>query len=246
MKGIEVLDSPAGIEPENGKNGLNIIKTIMLIFLLTGSLAIIRYSPLGYYLDPAHVHLLQDKLAGFHSLAPVIFFAGGVLLIAMGAPRSIIHILAGMVFGFFSGTLLSTAAAVTGSGVLFWLTRLLGRPLFNQKIGHRLKAIEDHIENNGFLVIIIMRQLPLTCMFVSILIGLTSVRTSVFFLGSIVGLLPAAAIFTLFGSSVREGFALRVSIASILLILLIIFVRVYFKRSTLAKVISQNLIIEKS
>jgi uncharacterized membrane protein YdjX (TVP38/TMEM64 family) len=246
MKDIELPNSPAGIEPENGKNSLNVIKTILLVFLLTGSLALIRYSPLGYYLDPAHGHLLQDKLAGFHSLAPVIFFAGGVLLIAMGAPRSIIHILAGMVFGFFSGTLLSTAAAVTGSGVLFWLTRLLGRPLFSQKISHRLKAIEGHLESNGFLVIIIMRQLPLTCMFVSILIGLTSVRTSVFILGSIVGLLPAAAIFTLFGSSVREGFALRVSIASILLILLIISVRVYFKRSPLARELSQKFTREKA
>ncbi|MBI5055739.1 MAG: VTT domain-containing protein [Nitrospirae bacterium] len=234
------------VGPENGKNSLNIIKTILLTFLLTGSLALVRYSPLGYYLDPAHVHLLQEKLAGYHSMAPVIFFAGGAILIAMGAPRSIIHILAGMVFGFFSGTLLSTAAAVTGSGVLFWLTRFLGRPLFHQKIGSRLKAVEGHLQSHGLLVIIMMRQLPLTCMFVSILIGLTSVRTSVFILGSIIGLLPAAAIFTLFGSSVRGGFALRVSIASCLLVLLILTVKTFYKRSPLGRELSQKLSKDKA
>jgi uncharacterized membrane protein YdjX (TVP38/TMEM64 family) len=245
MKDVELPNLSADVEPGNGRNSLNIIKTILLVFLITGSLMLIRFSPLGYYLDPAHRFLLQDKLAGFHLLAPVIFFAGGVLLIAMGAPRSVIHILAGMVFGFFSGTLLSTAAAVTGSLVLFWLTRLLGRPLFSQKIGHRLKAIEDHLENNGLLTIIIMRQIPLTCMFVSVLIGLTSVRTSVFILGSIVGLLPAATIFTLFGSSVREGFALRVSIASILLIVFIMCIRGYLKRSLLARALWKKLTADK-
>ena len=246
MKSLELPEPSSGSDPDNRESIRNIIKTIMLVVLLTGSLALIRFSPLGYYLDPSHLHLLQDKLAGFHSLAPVIFFAAGALLIAMGAPRSIIHILAGMVFGFFAGMFVSIAAAFSGSIVIFWLTRLLGRPLFRQKIGHRLKVLEGHLENNGFLVIVILRQLPLTSMIVSILIGLTSVNTTVFILGSIAGLLPEAVIFSLFGSSVREGFALRVSVASILLVLLIISIRVYFRRSPLARELSQKLTREKA
>jgi uncharacterized membrane protein YdjX (TVP38/TMEM64 family) len=245
MKSLELPEPSSGSNPENRESIRNIIKTIMLVALLTGSLALIRFSPLGYYLDPSRLHLLQEKLAGFNSLAPVIFFAAGSLLIAMGAPRSVIHILAGMLFGFFAGMFVSTAAAFSGSLVIFWLTRLLGRPLFQQKIGNRLKAVEGHIENNGFLVVVLLRQLPLTSMIVSILIGLTSVNTTVFILGSIAGLLPEAVIFSLFGSSVRGGFAARVSVASLLLVLLVISVRVYLKRSPLARELSQKLTKEK-
>lgn len=223
-----------------------IIKTLLFVILLIGSLALVRFSPLGYYLDPSHINLLRDKLAGFHSMAPFIFFLGGALLIAMGVPRTIISVLGGMVFGFLSGTLLSMAAAFVGSLVIFWYARLLGRPFFRQKISQRLKAVEGYLDKHGFLVVILMRQLPLPCMLVNVLIGLTSINTAVYMLGSVIGLLPEAAIFALFGSSVREGFALRVLMASIFLILLVLILNIYFRLSPMARELSEKLTKNKA
>ena len=81
-------------EPDSGKreNTRDIIKTLLLVILLIGSLTVLRLSPLWYYLDPSHISLLQDKLTGFRSMAPFVFFAGGALLIAMGVPRTIFSI----------------------------------------------------------------------------------------------------------------------------------------------------------
>ncbi len=222
------------------------VKPLILTIVLASSLAIIHLSPLGHYLAPSNIHVLKDRLAGFHALAPIIFLAAGAVIVAMGAPRSIISILGGMVFGFLGGTLLSLAAALLGSIAIFWLTRALGRPLFCQRAGQRLKALEGHIEQNGFLVVILLRQLPLTCMLVNVLIGLTSVNTIIFILGSVVGLLPEAAIFSLFGSSVRGSFVLRVSMASFFLILFVLFLRIYYRSSPFAKELSQKLIRDKA
>lgn len=235
-------------EPDSGKreNIRDIIKTLLLIILLIGSLTVLRLSPLWYYLDPSHISLLQDKLAGFRSMAPFVFFAGGALLIAMGVPRTIFSILGGMVFGFLTGTFLAIAAAFAGSVVIIWLTRFLGRPLFHQKIGHRLKAIEGRLENNGFLVVLILRQLPLPSILVNVLIGLSSINSTAFIFGSLLGLIPEAAIFALFGSSVREDFALRISLASLSLIVLIIVIKIYFRRSPLARELSQKLTRDKT
>lgn len=235
-------------EPDSGKreNTRDIIKTLLLVILLIGSLTVLRFSPAWYYLDPSRISLLQDKLAGFRSMAPFVFFAGGALLIAMGVPRTIFSILGGMVFGFLTGTLLATAAAFAGSVVIIQLTRFLGRPLFHQKIGRRLKAIEGRLENNGFLVVLILRQLPLPSILINVLIGLSSIKSTAFIFGSLLGLIPEAAIFALFGSSVREDFALRVSMASLCLILLILGIKVYFRRSPLARELSQKLTRDKT
>jgi uncharacterized membrane protein YdjX (TVP38/TMEM64 family) len=112
---------------------------------------------------------------------------------------------------------------------------MLGRPLFKQKVGPYLKAIENHTKTDGFLMVIILRQLPLTSLLINVLIGLTSISIGIFLLGSIVGLLPETIIFSLFGSSLQEDFVLRVSIASTLWIILILVIRLFFRRSPLAQ-----------
>jgi hypothetical protein len=56
-----------------------------------------------------------------------------------------------------------------------------------------------------------------------------------------VGFLPETIIFTLFGSSLRESFALRVSIAAFLLILFVLLVRMYYRNSPLAKKLTQRM-----
>jgi len=221
-------------------HGRDLLKAVILALALAGGFAVIRFSPLASYLNLSRIGLLQDRLTAMHGWAAVVFVGAGALLIAMGAPRSFHSILGGMVFGFFEGTALALAAALAGSVVIFWATRRLGRPLFRQKVGPYLKAIEGHMEREGFLTVVLLRQLPLTCMLVNVLIGLTAVSSRAFFLGSLVGLLPETAIFSLFGSSVREGFVLRISAASALLVLLVIFVRICMRRSSLARKLSEN------
>ena len=81
----------------------------------------------------------------------------------------------------------------------------------------------------------------MTCILVNVLIGLAPITTGVFLLGSIVGLLPETVIFALYGSSLQTGFVLRISVASFLLVLLVLLVRIYYQRSALAREISRKL-----
>jgi len=206
-----------------------------------GALALIRFSPLREYINPSNFDKLRVRLSEFHAWAPMVFLAGGAIAITLGAPRSIVSILGGMAFGFLTGTFLALAASLLGSIVIFSLAKWLGRSFFEHRVGKYLKVIKGLGQVDGFLLVVLLRQLPLTCMLVNVLIGLISVSTGAFFLGSIVGLLPEAAIFSLFGSSVRHGFILRVSIATFLLILLVIVIRLYYKKSSLAGRLARGL-----
>ena len=225
---------------EKGETQQKIIKAILLAILLAGALAVVNFSFLGDYLDVRNLDALQANLVEFQNWAPAVFLLIGALVITLGAPRSIIAILGGVVFGFFWGVILALAAALLGSIVIFLLTKWLGRPLFKQKVEKYLKAVEEHVETHGILIVILLRQLPLTCMLVNVLIGLTSISFSAFLLGSVVGLLPEAVIFALYGSSLQQDFVLRVTIASILLVLLVWVIKNYYSRSPLAKKLAQK------
>jgi uncharacterized membrane protein YdjX (TVP38/TMEM64 family) len=216
------------------KGKLYVLKPIAMIAIITTSLIIVNFSPIGDYFKPSKFYLLKEKLADFHLFAPLVFVMISSLLISAGIPRSTISVFGGMVFGFIWGTLLSTFSAFIGSLITFYIVRYMGRPYFYNKFGDKVSLLEKKIKENGFLVVVVLRQSPLTCLLVNILIGLSPIKAKTFVIGSVLGFLPEAAIFTLFGSSVRENFVLRIVIASIFLILLIIFVRYFYKKSKFA------------
>jgi uncharacterized membrane protein YdjX (TVP38/TMEM64 family) len=232
--------------PEKRELRKNLLKAVVLAALLITVLAIVRFSPLAAHLKVSNIKVMQHKLSEFGGLAPLLFLIGGAFVITMGVPRAVVSILGGLVFGLFWGILLALLAALLGSTIIFLLTKWLGRPLFKQKVGGYLKAIENHTKTDGFLMVIILRQLPLTSLLINVLIGLTSISMGIFILGSIVGLLPEIIIFALFGSSLQENFILRVSIASTFWIILILAARLFFRRSPLAQSIAQKLKAIKS
>ena len=227
--------------PERKELRKNLFKAIFLAVLLTGVLASVRFSPLAEHLHVSNIEALQQKLSEFGTLAPLIFLAAGALVITLGVPRAVVSLLGGLAFGLFWGILLALIAALLGAAIVFLLTKWLGRPLFKQKVAAYLKAVEDHTKSDGFLMVIILRQLPLPSLLINVLLGLTSISMGIFLLGSIVGLLPETIIFALFGSSLHESFIMRVSIASTLWILLIVLVRVFWRYSPLAQAMGRKL-----
>ena len=227
--------------PEEKEFRKNLIKALLLAALLIAVLAIVRFSPLGEHLKMSNMEALKQRLVQFGALAPLVFLLGGAVAITLGMPRSVVSILGGLVFGLLGGILLALLAALLGSTFIFLLTKWLGRPLFKQKVGDYLKVLENHTRTDGFLIVIIMRQLPLTSLLINVLIGLTSISMGIFLLGSMVGLLPETVIFALFGSSLQENFVLRVSMASTLWIILILAIRMFFRRSPLAQSIARKL-----
>jgi uncharacterized membrane protein YdjX (TVP38/TMEM64 family) len=236
-----VEHAPEKAAPEKKELRRNLIKAMLLAALLVTVLAVVRFSPLAQHLRLSNLQSLQQELAEFGGLAPVVFLLGGALVITLGVPRAVVSILGGLAFGLLWGIVMALTAALLGSTVIFLLTKWLGRPLFKQKVGGYLRTIENYSKTHGFLLVVILRQLPLTSLLINVLIGLTSISMGSFILGSVVGLLPEILIFVLFGSSLQESFVLRVSIASTLWIILIIAAKFFLQRSPLAQAVIRKL-----
>lgn len=212
-----------------------VFKAVALSGFFALALGLMRYSPIGEFLQTTEVDTLQRYLTRFHIWAPGVYVALGALVITIGAPRSLVSLLGGSVFGLGWGTTLAMAAAFLGSLSIFGMTRWLGRPLFKIKVGRFVESLEAYCLENGFLTVILLRQLPLTCFLVNVILGLTPIRIRTVIAASLIGLLPETLIFVMFGSSLQESFALRVSIASSLLILLVIGITMLYARSSFAR-----------
>src|SRR5436309_8197899 len=81
-------------------------------------LALIYFSPLRAYLGrwtvPAEQTLLRDQIRSFGPLGPVVLMFGVALLVAVGVPRLIFCVVAGMAFGFWAGLLWAQLGTLLG------------------------------------------------------------------------------------------------------------------------------------
>ncbi len=169
---IDILlnrDSQQSADLSNQESRRNVLKAAALAAVLACSLAMITFSPLGKYCNPANIALLKDRLALYHAWAPWLFLFSGSALVAMGVPRLSVCTLGGMLFGFVWGALLGNTASLLGSAVIYFFTRHLGRPLLRQKFKSSITAIDEHIQGHECLIVMLLRQLPVPCMGMSII-----------------------------------------------------------------------------
>lgn len=209
-------------------------KIFVLLAIIIFLFFISHFTPLKNYLDLDHIRAIKN-LADQHPFwGPILFLILSFFLITIGIPKSIICMAAGITFGFWKGLVLASIGIISGSLVIFIIARSLGAPFFYEKLESYLKIIKEY-KGNQFIMVLLIKQIPMPCLLNNTLLGLTSISMDIFIAGSLIGQLPTNVIFTLYGSSVHGNLILKVSIASILTILFFAFLKFVFSKSELMK-----------
>lgn len=142
-----------------------------------------------------------------HLQRMMIFVFPAALLMAVGMPRIAVSTVAGIAFGAFEGTILGLAASVFGA----WLTYLIGRSLLRSTVRNwtgkgKMKRWIDRFKENAFIWTLYMRLFPISNATVtSLFCGCCKVNQSAYCLANLVGFLPLAIVFSVFGSAARKG-----------------------------------------
>ena len=143
-----------------------------------------------------------------------LFVAVSALATAVAIPRHIVSFLGGYAFGLGQGTALALLATEIGCALVFFYGRLVGRPLLNERLGARVRRIEDFLAANPFSMTLLIRLLPVGNNFATCLAaGVSRVPARPFLLGSLVGYGPQTLVFALAGSGIEMGATLRVGLA---------------------------------
>ena len=183
-------------------------RRLLVATALLALIAVFFAFDLGQYFRLDFFKSKQAVIEQFRRENP--FVAGGVFFVAYIAITSVsvpgaavMNLVGGAVFGVFWGTLLASFAASLGATAAFLSSRFLFRDALRRRFGERLHAIDAGLEREGAFYLFGLRLLPVfPYVLVNLLMGLTPIRTRVFYAVSQLGMLPATLVYANAGTQI--------------------------------------------
>ena len=160
---------------------------------------------IGLLNDPARAKAAVHGLRQVRSL-PLIFVAVYTLTATLGVPPIIVTLVGGALFGAHLGTLYSWIGAVLGALGGYAIARGLGGNAIRLLLG-RHKAKLDRLQNAATIASLFrLRVNPIVPYNVlNFASGVSKVSLRDYFLATVVGVLPATAVYAYFADSVIAG-----------------------------------------
>jgi uncharacterized membrane protein YdjX (TVP38/TMEM64 family) len=190
----ELIGSPAAQSAVQFKVVL-VKAAVLLVIAMAGAVAY-RFTPLKEWLQPAGQAASWVRETGLWGAA--IFLLGMSVLILVGVPRLLFCPVAGAVFGFWGGLGISIAGTMISYYTAFRVIR--GRRTngdVTPPLHPKLAFLAGH---PGLPAVTVSRMVPVPGMIVTLALSMSNVRTRIYLLGSLVGLIPEAAPLVLLGA----------------------------------------------
>jgi len=156
-----------------------------------------------------------------------MFTTGAAVFITLGVPRLLASAIGGVIYGAMEGTILSLAASLLGSSVLYLAGRAALATVVERRASGRLEEWQHRFRSNAFWWVLYGRLFPFSNSTVmSLLCGCCRVGYAPYALGSLIGFAPLAIVFSCYGSGGMRGDFLQIGVATGVLILSIVSRRV--------------------
>jgi len=113
---------------------------------------------------------------------------------------------AGYLYGMVWGTITISVGASLGCSITFWVCRKMGRDWVESKLmsNPKFNFFMNGVESNAWKISLLSRLLPFPFGLVNALFALSSIRFSIYFGSSVIGLLPFQIMWTYFGTTLRS------------------------------------------
>jgi uncharacterized membrane protein YdjX (TVP38/TMEM64 family) len=178
------------------------IAMVLLLIIVIGCSFLIYSVPLKEVLNQSHQIKLWFAETGYAS--PAIFTLIAALLTAIGMPRLLLCTLAGLLFGFTWGFILSHFGTALGAYGTFVFARWSGREFVQHKFP-KIITLSQSTQTRGWRSVLFMRQLPISGLYNDILLGMSSVSHCDFWIGTVLGFLPLGVTATLVGAGAIQA-----------------------------------------
>lgn len=132
----------------------------------------------------------------------LVFFTVYLLSTAFSLPASgVLSIATGIIFGRLVGIPLALLACSIGGTLAFLSSRYLLHDLIEQRFSKQYHKVNDGVKKEGAFYVFSLRMVPvLPFWLLNLLMGLTRMKTSHFFVATLFGMIPITSILVHFGS----------------------------------------------
>ncbi len=180
---------------------------LMVVIVLIASFFIFD---LGQYLTLSYLKSQQQVFNNYYQdhrfSTLLIYFLTYILVTALSLPGAAVMTLAGgALFGLWTAVVVVSFASSIGATLAFLVSRFLLRDWVQEKFGDKLQAINDGIEKEGAFYLFSLRLVPLFPFFViNLVMGLTPLKTSLYYLVSQVGMLAGTFVYVNAGTQLGQ------------------------------------------
>ncbi len=165
---------------------------------------------LGQYLTLSYLKSQQQVFNDYYLhnrfSTLLIYFVIYIVVTALSLPGAAVMTLAGgALFGLWTAVVVVSFASSIGATLAFLVSRFLLRDWVQGKFGDKLQAINDGIEKEGAFYLFSLRLVPLFPFFaINLLMGLTPLKTSLYYLVSQVGMLAGTFVYVNAGTQIGQ------------------------------------------
>ena len=178
------------------------VRLAIFVGLLVLGFVLIRFTPLGGLFTEERMRAVIGEIRQLW-WAPLLLVGLYVILAPMGLPMTPL-LLAGAVFGPLLGAVYNTLGLFLGGTASFHVARFLGRDFVEHLAGKKLRRAERLFERSGFWPLVQTRFVPFPFAVVNFGAGLAGVKPPLFYVTSVVGLIPATTLHTFFMAKLIE------------------------------------------
>lgn len=151
--------------------------------------------------DMLNTNNLKNLILSSCYFAPIIYIITFSLVPLTFFPDSLLAILGGTIFGLSKGFLYTSIGALIGGSISFFISRILGQSFIEKFENDKLRSIQNLLKENGFLMILLLRLIPLFPFdLISYGAGLTKISYKDFILGTLIGTIPGILVFVNLGA----------------------------------------------
>jgi uncharacterized membrane protein YdjX (TVP38/TMEM64 family) len=177
------------------------LSKFLILLLIAGLVGAFFAFDLQQYLTLDTLKSRQQAFAEVYAAHPIRTIAAYmgiyILVTALSLPGAVVLTLAGgALFGLGVGFVAISFASSIGATLAFLVSRFVLRDFVQNKFGDRLRVINEGVAKEGAFYLFSLRLVPIFPFFlINLAMGLTPMRTGVYYLVSQVGMIPGTLVY---------------------------------------------------
>ncbi len=197
------------------KQKSKITQKIIILSVIAVLIFCFYYFNLQRFFNLSFLQAQQSKFELIYASNPfrtiALFMLIYILVTALSLPgAAIMTLVAGALFGVLKGSIMVSFASTIGATLAFLVVRFLLKDWVQNKFSSQLATINKGIEKEGSFYLFTIRMIPLFPFFiVNILMGLTPIKTTKYFIASQLGMLPGTIAYVNAGTQLSQIESLR-------------------------------------
>ena len=190
-----VPDGLASEPREQGSASSLIVRGIAFVVFVALAVAV------GLILGVPSLEQVQHTVATWGWAGGAVFVGLYAAITLTPAPKNVLSVAAGLIFGFAGALALVYLGALLGAAAAFGLGRWLGRDAVERYTGTRVARFDELVRRRGLAAVIGVRLIPIIPFTaINYGAGLTAVRRRDYALGTAIGVIPGTVAYVALGA----------------------------------------------